>query len=134
MFYSTAWNKFNHFTASSSIWSNITVNVTYNTISACQPRCRVIGLSVYDLLTYNITHNFNKPPFFCFILQHQISLTVLQCLNHFEASWQSSWPTLPSLPVGRDAVLYVRLYMFCWHILSHIFSKFPRLNLHYFTE
>ena len=48
--------------------------------------------------------------FICFILQLQISLTVLQFLNHNEASQPSRRTTIPSQPAGQDAVLYFRLY------------------------
>ena len=50
--------------------------------------------------------------FIWFILPPQISLTVLQNLNHQEALQQSRRATVPSEPGGRDAVLYVCLYIF----------------------
>ena len=46
------------------------------------------------------------------ILTLQISLIVLQYLNHYEASKPSRRATIPSKPTGREAVLYVRLYKF----------------------
>ena len=40
---------------------------------------------------------------------------------------------MPSQPIRRDAVLYVRLYMHCRHINSQIVSNKPRIHLFYFT-
>ena len=51
--------------------------------------------------------------FIWFILPLQISLRLLQNLNHYEALLPSKRATIPRKPKGRDDVLYDCLYMFC---------------------
>ena len=60
--------------------------------------------------------------FICFILPLQINLTVIRYLNHYEASEPTRRATIPSKPGGRDAVLFVRLYMLCRYIYSTLFQ------------
>ena len=72
--------------------------------------------------------------FICYILPLPLSCTVLQYLNHYEPSHPSRRTSIPSKPVGRDAVLYVRLYVLRWHIISHKFLNYPRPHLFYFTD
>ena len=49
--------------------------------------------------------------FICFILPLQINSTVLQYLNRYESSLPSRRATIPTKPVGRDSLLYVRQYL-----------------------
>ena len=57
----------------------------------------------------------------CFILPIQTSLTLLQYLNHYEASQPTRGTTITSQPVSRDAVLFVRLYSLRRQIISYIY-------------
>ena len=61
--------------------------------------------------------------FIFFILTLQIILTVSQYLKHNRVSYTSRWPSLLYQLVGRDAVLYVSLYMFRRNIIPHIFPN-----------
>ena len=71
--------------------------------------------------------------FICVILPFLISLTVLEYLNNYEASKPTRGTTIRSQPIGRDLVLYVRLYTFSWKIISHIFSKQPEYWIYIFS-
>ena len=102
----------------------------------CQSVSRdaVLYVRQYSLSWHIIYHIFsNKHVLLLFYFSSQINLTVVQYLNHYGASYTSRWLTLPSLLVGRDGVSYVRQYIFCWHIISHIFSNQLLLHLFYFT-
>ena len=112
--------RFNCITASKPLWSIVTVKENYIKIFASRPRCLLI---CRFSLSRHISHIYIiNPSFICFNSLLQINLTVLQYLNNYEASHTSRWPTLPSQPVARNAVLNVSLYKFCWHIIFHIFS------------
>ena len=127
-------NNFNRITLSLPLWSFIAVKVNYNSISASWPGCGFIRQTVYVLMTYNIPHYFKFFfAFICFTLPIQISLTVLQNLNHNEASHPSRRTTQPDQPVRRNAALYVRLYTIRLNIISHLYTNKSLLPLFYCT-
>ena len=59
-------------------------------------------------------------------------LTVLQYLKHYEGSYPSKRTTITSKPVGRDAVVYVRVYVLLTNKFPHILNL-PRFHLFYFN-
>ena len=102
---------------------NVTVNLIYKPIIASLPRSRRTCPGVRLWLTLIIRHIAAYAwPQFEKSLTHRISLTGLIFLSYTRKPI-CQWPRIPSQPVGRVAVLYVSLYMFCWHIIYHIFSN-----------